>query len=234
MSKKKKFLLFFGGSVLLVIVVVGVISAIIFGSLLYLKPAETGEISGVYIIKDRNVNMFLLEFSDGYIAIDVGQNKTNIKEELNRLNIDESEIKYVLLTHSHGDHVGALGLFENAQIYMSEDELQMISNSLPDGINTESINLLKDEELLLGERKIKCVKTPGHTLGAMTYLIDDNYLFTGDAVEISKETLKIHINTMDTKKAHESIEVIKNVIETCEYVFTSHYGYYKPADLNLK
>jgi len=239
-KKYKKILLLTVSMVLVAVIIAGIVSAIIWGPMLYINPAETGKVSDVYIIRNAKNNMFLIKSDDGHIAIDAGHDKDKIQEELNRFEIDILEIKYVLITHSHGDHVAALSLFKNAQIYINEDELQMMdgskgNNSLPEGVKLESINWLRNEELMLGGHKIKCIKTPGHTLGSMIYLVDDKYLFTGDAVEIDKNFLKVHISTMDNKKAEESIEIIiKSLIKNCEYVFTSHYRYFKAEDLNLQ
>ena len=43
--------------------------------------------------------------------------------------------------------------------------------------------LLRDGEVLdIDGIKIECFLVPGHTWGHMVYLIDDNYLFTGDTI----------------------------------------------------
>lgn len=43
--------------------------------------------------------------------------------------------------------------------------------------------LVKDNEVLyIGDIKIEAIPVPGHTAGHLAYLIDDKYLFTGDAI----------------------------------------------------
>jgi glyoxylase-like metal-dependent hydrolase (beta-lactamase superfamily II) len=43
--------------------------------------------------------------------------------------------------------------------------------------------LLRDGKIFhIGDIKIECILVPGHTWGHMVYLIDDEYLFTGDTV----------------------------------------------------
>ena len=49
-------------------------------------------------------------------------------------------------------------------------------------IHNEKV-LLRDGEVLdIDGIKIECFLVPGHTWGHMVYLIDDNYLFTGDTI----------------------------------------------------
>ena len=43
------------------------------------------------------------------------------------IGIDQHQITHVFLTHSDFDHAGGLSLFENAEIYLSRDEEQMIT-----------------------------------------------------------------------------------------------------------
>ena len=140
------------------------------------------------------------------------------------------------MTHSDYDHVDALELFPNAAIFMSEDELPLIngtvkrnffgSNKLPLGVNIEKIIRLPDaQELVFHETKIKCIKAPGHTIGSMAFLINDQYLFSGDAFKIKKGKMGVHPFTMNTKLSKKTIEQLKGIINKSPIVFTAHYGY---------
>lgn len=55
-----------------------------------------------------NTNCYLIKYPDGYLLIDNSNTKYYQKfiEELEKRNIDVSEIKYLLLTHHHYDHAG--------------------------------------------------------------------------------------------------------------------------------
>ena len=237
---KKKFIIIIA---IIMVLVIAIITAISVGPMLFMTPAETGEFSNtsIYILKNNKNNVFLINSTDGYILIDAGSSIKTIQEELKTLNINESDIKHILITHTDQDHIDGLSLFKNAKIHMNEDILQKEGsksilferNSLPEWIKVENVNLLTDEELILGDVKIKCIKTPGHTPGHMVYLVDDEYLFTGDAVEISENTLKQHPFVMDEEKSKKSIKLIINIAKNCDYIFTGHYGYYKVEDLNL-
>jgi glyoxylase-like metal-dependent hydrolase (beta-lactamase superfamily II) len=61
-----------------------------------------------YILNLGITNAYLLPCNDGYLLIDTGYTKdfNKFKNQLRTIKIDLSQIKYVLLTHHHDDHVG--------------------------------------------------------------------------------------------------------------------------------
>lgn len=97
----------------------------------------------------------------------------------------------VLLTHGHFDHVGGCGeLYEKgAAICCGERERELIFSpeyiSLFGGVYVPrfeiSRTLADGEEIELRGLKFKCIFTPGHTAGSVTYECD-GALFTGDTL----------------------------------------------------
>ena len=195
---------------------------------------ETKEVvQNVYAIKDSFVNMFLVKDSDNYVAIDAGNDVKVIKEELNKLNINTAKVVAVFLTHTDGDHVAALSLFKNATVYMSKDEEQMINGKTAkmmdfhNKILVTKYTLLDDQQTItIGNLKIKGIATPGHTPGSMSYLVNDKYLFVGDAFGIKngKVDKPNEFFSKDMKAAIKSFDKIKNLPDA-EYIFTAHTGY---------
>lgn len=228
------------------ILVIAIFAFINFSPILFMKPTETGEISdtGIYSVMNRVNNMFFIKSDDGYIVIDAGSDSESVKESLEQISIDPLEVKYVLLTHSDYDHTGSLTLFPNAQIYIGKDELNMVDgsvkrnmfskNSLPDGISSDSLNLIENnQELVFGGITVECIEMPGHTPGSIAYLIGSQYLFTGDAFKVNNKTLGIHPFTMDKNKSKESTRKIYESRNNYQYILTSHYGYYNSNELVL-
>ncbi|MBO5859259.1 MAG: MBL fold metallo-hydrolase [Clostridia bacterium] len=106
------------------------------------------------------------------------------------------ELKYILLTHGHFDHIfGVHGLKEatGAQVVIHKDdadflldpEKSLAKNNFPEHqLPVEADIILNDgDELFLGEEKITVVSTPGHTMGSVCYIIDnDRVIVSGDTL----------------------------------------------------
>ena len=242
MKKTLKILLM---GTLIAVLLIAAMGLIYVFPMMSMTPSETGEIldTGIFSVNNQLNSLYFIETDAGYIVIDAGSNAMAVEQTLIEKNISPLDVKYMLLTHSDSDHVASLSLFTNAQIYMSEDELRMVDgtikrnlyvfNSLPDDINLSNLFLLKDgEQLNLGEHTVECIKVPGHTPGSMAYLLDGQYLFTGDAVKVKNNMMSIHPFTMDKKTAEESIQNLSGLNNENILVITAHYGYYNAADLS--
>lgn len=241
-SRKKLLLIIIG--LLVVIAALGIAN---FAPMLSMQPLPTGPIAGTKIlaVNSKLGNMFLIPSPEGYIAIDAGTDAGLVQSGLAELGIDPADISAILLTHSDYDHVASLALFANAHIYMSAEEKQMVDgttkrnaisrNSLPAGVDLERIILLTDGMLLnLDGHKISCAQAPGHTPGSMTYLLDWAYLFSGDMLRVSDNTIKLHPYTMDQAQAQKSLQIIEELRYSNPLVLTAHYGCFAAQDLQAK
>ena len=195
---------------------------------------ETKEVvKGVFAIKNGFVNMFLVKDSDNYIAIDAGADVKVIKEELKKLNIDTSKVVAVFLTHADGDHTAALSAFSNAKIYLSTDEEQMINGKTAkmmffhNSISRKDYTLVHDgQRNFIGNTLISCISTPGHTPGSMSYLVNDYYLFVGDAFGLKNGKID-KPNSFFSKDMPLAIESFKKInnLPAAKYIFTAHVGF---------
>ncbi len=229
----KRFLLIIG-----ILVVAGIIFFL--GVFLKLRteigrmhPVETKLITDrIYSIHDTMVNAYLIRYNGGYIMIDAGNDPEIVSQELEKLNINENEITAVFLTHSDYDHVASIPLFDNAEIYLNKEELPMINGSQArlliqyNKIDTDQYNLFVDgQSFNFQDITIRCIHTPGHTPGATCYIVNDQYLFTGDALSLhdGKVNEFIKLATMDLETHRNSINKIGS-IPNIEYIFTAHHG----------
>ena len=107
---------------------------------------------------------------------------------------EKYDIKAVLLTHCHIDHVDGIEYFMDLPIYIQKNEYDNLFN---DDINLYNmfyrtfkfnkgdldIRLLSNNDILnLLGFNIKVIYTPGHTSGSCCYLFDNKYLFSGDTL----------------------------------------------------
>ena len=208
-----------------------------FYPMLSMKPVETGRVfdTEIFAVKNGMNSSFLIKANDGYILFDAGSNAQKFEASLNEMEINANDIKYIFLTHSDSDHLNALALFPNAEIYMSRNELPMInktvkrnqfgSNSLPAGIDINEITLLSDEqEITAGGVIIKCITAPGHTPGSMIYLFNEKYLFTGDAFKMNNGKFSVHPFSMDSDQSKRTILNISELAHNADIILTSHFG----------
>lgn len=225
----------FGVGICLVVLVV---LLLIYAFPMYsMHPLVSGKIEGTDIIaiKNRINNLFFIPSDKEWIVIDAGSDAKRVKQEMDRLSIDRHKVKGVFLTHTDYDHVDSITLFPNATIYMSKQEEQMIDgstnrqfikkNSLPKLDAFNKIVYLSDNEVIdLYKHKVRIIGAPGHTRGSAMYVLDEKYLFTGDAFKIADEHILVHPYTMDRKIAQQTIQSIKDELKNYEKVFTAHYG----------
>jgi hydroxyacylglutathione hydrolase len=199
-----------------------------------MTPAETKQITdNVFSLKDSFVNLFLVKDSDTYVAIDAGNNPDAVSSEMKKLNINPARVIAILLTHTDGDHVAAIKLFKNGKVYLSRQEAGLINGTksrflfFGNNIATKEYSTLEDQQIFnIGNIKIQGYLTPGHTPGSMSYLINDEYLFTGDLLSLRAGRIGgfNKFFNMDTETSLNAIQKITGIPVT-RYIFTAHYGY---------
>lgn len=134
-------------------------------------------------------NCYLIENGDQSIIIDPGANGPQLIDYLENKNL---QIRYILLTHGHFDHIGAVDdLAEkySCQVYIHENDYEMIYNDQdnlsayyhPLQIKT-AVNKVKDH-LHIDQFEITFMNLPGHTNGSCFLIFDDYDLaFSGDVL----------------------------------------------------
>lgn len=143
--------------------------------------------AGIY---DANCYLVYSEKDKKGIVIDPGGHGDRIIGQIESLGLD---IKYIILTHGHGDHVGGVKDIKehtNAKIGIHKDDESLLihgDSSLPTQVPEDSaVNkvdiFLNDGDLIkFGELTAKIIHTPGHTPGGISINVEDR-LFTGDTL----------------------------------------------------
>ncbi len=143
----------------------------------------------MWYVGDPNVCCFLLLTSEGFILIDCmfpGEHFLGMIEQgLADAGYSGHDLKAILLTHGHFDHYGDADILREkygCKIYLSAVDYDFVKERAdnewkhPDPrfkhVRYEMDGLLKDgDEFTLGDTTIKCVLTPGHTPGSMSFII---------------------------------------------------------------
>ena len=103
------------------------------------------------------------------------------------------DVKYIILTHGHGDHIGCVPKLKevtNACIIADSEEKEILLDKKKNlsyrmhcgAIEFDADKYVNDGDCIkLGELKLKFIHTPGHTKGCMCIKVD-NHMFTGDTL----------------------------------------------------
>ena len=217
------------------------------------KPLNTGRIDErVACVREWIANIFFYTKNGATIMIDAGYNYERLREKMGWLDIDPAAIRHILITHQDTDHVGALErdselLFRDATVYLSEIENRYLTGEkrrrvihklykLPMVKTDNRRVLLQDGQILdIDGIKIECLLVPGHSWGHMVYLIDDEYLFTGDTIWFGADGGCSFLSTLaeDNKLAVRSLERLEAKLRRRPLpikVITGHTGWSDDLD----
>ncbi len=140
-----------------------------------------------------NCYMLIDEATNDAAIIDPGWYGDIIKNTLAKENVN---LKYVLLTHGHFDHVsGVYGLQkeEGAEVvihpsdreHLLDPKKSLAEGNFPEPHQPVTADILVEDGdvIMLGNSPIKVMHTPGHTNGSVCYILeDDRVIFSGDTL----------------------------------------------------
>lgn len=124
----------------------------------------------------------------------------------------------ILLTHSHFDHINAVKPIVKryrAHVYMSAEEIDYY------GFQSERLIAIQHQDIIpVGQSRISCLVTPGHTVGGVCYH-PPGALFTGDTIFTEGCGICNRVGG-DPGKMFESIQMIKTVIDPDVHIYPGH------------
>lgn len=172
------------------------------------------------------VNAFLVEHPDGLCLFDTGQTSSAARaghlprwhpylrlarfeltaadeapQQLRRLGHDSADVRWLVLSHLHTDHVGTVAAFAAAEVLVARAEWSRatglggrvrgyLPQHWPDGLSPRLVDFdgapvgpFTGSHDLAGDGRLVLVPTPGHTPGHMSMLGRDSsgsFLCAGD------------------------------------------------------
>ncbi|KKQ31229.1 MAG: Metallo-beta-lactamase family protein [Candidatus Shapirobacteria bacterium GW2011_GWE1_38_10] len=175
----------------------------------------------VLVLGELQTNCYLLwdEESKEAVVIDAADDGVAISEEIERLQL---KLKYILATHGHFDHnlgVLDLKLIYNIPYAASQKDLFLLKRQqetakhflkmeikVPN-LKKIDVDLDQRDEIEVGGKKIKIIKTPGHTPGGLAFLAD-NLLFSGDIIFAEGMRGQTSYGYSSSKEIYESIDKV--------------------------
>jgi len=174
------------------------------------------------------INVYVIEHRDGLVLFDAGQDRASVVDPeyfpkalrgiysrlaqftiaqedtlpvlMDRAGYSIRDVRKVVISHLHQDHIGALGELAHAELYVSEEEWQTMRAPFPElsGVLRDHIDLtgltwkriafspssaapfpFAAAHDLMGDGSLVLIPTPGHTPGSMSLLVRD-----GDATPL--------------------------------------------------
>ena len=163
------------------------------------------------IVGPLATNCYILTHNKKAVVIDPGAEPERILDFLSSRNL---EVRFVINTHGHADHILADDIF-GRPVYIHRDDAPFLKDSslnmsdflgLPFTVKTNDIKLLDGKDSIEFEGvKLEIIHTPGHTPGGICIKAED-FLFSGD-------TLFLHsVGRTDIPYANHK-ELIKGIKE---------------------
>lgn len=165
------------------------------------RPTTAGD-AAVALSGGPNASMiYLARTGAGVVAIDLGWwgAARTFRAGLRALGARPEDVRHVLLTHSHRDHVGLWHEVTHARFYLANAELPALvglqahrgwipnaaerlrRTPLPDPGELDVRTFSSDTTMVFGVDTVVAYNVRGHTAGSVAYLMRGT-LFVGDAV----------------------------------------------------
>jgi len=136
-------------------------------------------------------NSFLLVHEGRAVLIDAGVSATRV---LDTLKAENTALEAILLTHGHFDHTVSIDRLREdtgAILAIHQEDAEMLTDAEKSALyhffGTKSTHapcdktLVHGERLMLGDKAIEVIHTPGHSRGSVCYRVD-GMLFSGDTL----------------------------------------------------
>ena len=130
-----------------------------------------------YFVGMTEFSAWAVTTSDGIIVIDPLFDYS-VEDEvvggLRKLGLDPANIKYVLVSHGHLDHVGGAKLLQErfgARVLLAAADWDMLERDNPPYKPRRDIEITDGMKLTLGDTTLTMYHTPGHTNGTVSTLI---------------------------------------------------------------
>ena len=153
---------------------------------------------------------------------------SSLTEQLGSVGVRPSDIGRIAISHTHGDHIGNMGVFPNATILMQKAEYQWIhsANGPNDNVNElmalarkllgtpKHLQLIEGDFDIFGDGSVTLISTPGHTPGhesLLVHLKNSGFIvLSGDVVHLQENFTNNVVPSLNTNRA-ESIASMQRV-----------------------
>lgn len=148
-------------------------------------PPPGRAFDNLYFVGGDWASAWAIDTPDGIILIDALNNEAEaaalIEGGLRKLGLDPARIRYIVVTHGHGDHYGGAPYLAHkygARVVMSDTDWTMMKTGLEfrtpvwGAPPRRDMTVRDGDRLTLGGTSLKLYVTPGHTWGTLSPVFD--------------------------------------------------------------
>ena len=205
-------------------------------------PTEVNQrFSDTYSYGDLKVQLvfscYLIKHGDEYMVWDTGHSmsagavapKVSLVDELAQLKVKPEQVKYVGISHYHGDHIGQVSSFPQSTLLIGKGDWDVLTSAKPPaGVNpapfanwisgggkVEPVTLDKD---IFGDGSVVMLDTPGHTPGHHSLLVKlpqtGAVLLSGDLMHLREnyDTNGVPAFNTDRSQTLASLDRVKKIV----------------------
>jgi metallo-beta-lactamase class B len=145
----------------------------------YAEPAKVAD--NFYFLGTKIHNAWALVGSDGIIVFEALFDYAapdQIADGMRKLGLDVNRVRYVVISHAHGDHDGGARFLQDKMpaarlVYGGPDwDLVDKSTNRPGGKPRRDLVGADGMKLAVGDASVQLVTTPGHTAGTLSFLFE--------------------------------------------------------------
>ena len=153
-------------------------------------------------LKELKIETWIGDPTNCYIILDEESKETMVIDPAGQvdkieelINIMQGKLKYIYLTHCHGDHImgvtelknrlgGKILIHRDDSLGLNDPEINLSPYMGNEKIELEADSRIDDGDLIhLGNLQFKVIHTPGHTKGGTClYCEKEHCLFSGDTI----------------------------------------------------
>src|SRR5215471_13831548 len=213
-------------------------------------PTDVGlRFSDTYAYNGLKVQLvfscYLIKHGDDYMVWDTGFGKgagatapkETIVEQLAKAGVKTENVKYVGISHYHGDHVGQVDLFPKSTLLIGKGDWEVVTDPakksalvnpvtftpwITGGAKVEPVAADQD---VFGDGTVIMLNTPGHTPGHHSLLVKlqekGNVVISGDAAHFREnfESDGVPAFNFDRAQTVASLERLKKIVANLHATF---------------
>jgi metallo-beta-lactamase class B len=138
--------------------------------------AEGGKVfDNLYMLTTRMNSAWAVKTSEGIILIDTlfgYAAQDEIIDGMKKMGLDPADIKYIVVSHAHGDHDGAVKFLQDTyhpKVIVGPKDWELVARQA--NPYTKDLEATDGQKLTLGDTTITIYITPGHTGGTLSFIV---------------------------------------------------------------